>query len=286
MPKDSEMAIIEIGTNNPGEVEFLSNMVEPNFGLITNIGKEHLEGFGTIEAVAKEESELFKHLLDHKGFAFVNADDEWILRMSRNLDKKTFSKSDLEIQSLVPSIEFNYKSELFKSPLMGDYNLDNICTAIAVGEHFQVDIKDIVDAISSYSPENNRSQIIENNSNVIWLDAYNANPSSMEKAIENFNAMPQQQKVLILGDMFEMGEAALTEHKALLQFARKFGFSRIFVLGNAFREVASECGVKPSASMDELKDEIAVQQYENTAFLIKGSRGMKMEQVLDALTTE
>lgn len=282
MPQNAEIAIIELGTNSPGEIAELCTLTDPNFGLITNIGKEHLEGFGTLEAVAKEESEIYHYLLKHNGTAFVNADDEWLTRMSRGLKNKiTFSKASCTITSLVPTIEFIYKDVSFTSPLMGDYNLDNILTAIAIGEHFNVNIQDISDAIASYQPDNNRSQLLQQGSNTVLLDAYNANPSSMQVAILNFNKMPQKKKVLILGDMFEMGPTANQEHDELLQWAMQFGFTQVYTLGEHFGSISENSGITTSASMEELGSIIKTADYQDTAFLIKGSRGMKMERVVE-----
>ncbi|MGB0851484.1 MAG: UDP-N-acetylmuramoyl-tripeptide--D-alanyl-D-alanine ligase, partial [Bacteroidia bacterium] len=178
MPQDAEMAIVELGTNNPGEIAKLCQIANPNYGLITNIGKEHLEGFGTLEAVAKEESEIYHHILKNKGTAFVNQDDEWLTRMSRSLDHKVmYTKESCTNVQHVPTVSFTYKDVQFSSSLMGDYNMDNIMLAIAIGEHFNVDIKNISEAISEYIPDNNRSQLITKDSNTILLDAYNANPS-------------------------------------------------------------------------------------------------------------
>jgi UDP-N-acetylmuramoyl-tripeptide--D-alanyl-D-alanine ligase len=284
MPQDAEIAVIELGTNNPGEIAALCTIAEPNFGLITNIGKEHLEGFGTLEAVAKEESEIFHYLLKHHGTAFVNQDDEWLSRMSRGIEKKIlFSKEQCAITSLVPSISFTYKNVAFTSPLMGDYNLDNILTAVAIGEYFNIELLEIKEGISAYHPDNNRSQLIEKGSNTILLDAYNANPSSMQVAIRNFANMPQPQKVLILGDMFEMGPTADQEHNELLQFAATFGFTQIYTLGQHFASISMHSGITTPCSMEELGSQLKRATYTQTAFLVKGSRGMKMEGVLDYL---
>jgi len=164
---------------------------------------------------------------------------------------------------------------------MGDYNLDNILTAIAIGEHLNVGIEDIRDAIVAYQPDNNRSQLLKKGSNTLLLDAYNANPSSMQVAIRNFAKMPQKDKVLILGDMFEMGPTANQEHDELLQWASNFGFAKIYTLGDHFAAISSNSGCITSATMEELGTQIKDANYQNTAFLIKGSRGMKMERVLD-----
>jgi UDP-N-acetylmuramoyl-tripeptide--D-alanyl-D-alanine ligase len=284
MPQDAEVAIIELGTNSPGEIAELCSITNPNYGLITNIGKEHLEGFGTLEAVAKEESEIYHYLLKNKGTAFINADDDWLSRMSRGLESKVlFTKADCKIETLVPTIQFSYKNVSFTSSLMGDYNLDNILTAIAIGEHLKVDLQDIRDGIAEYQPDNNRSQLIQKGTNTILLDAYNANPSSMQVAISNFAKMPQIQKVLILGDMFEMGPTANQEHEELLQWCTQFGFTKIYTLGDHFAAISVNSGISTPSSMEELGEEIKTIDYQNTAFLIKGSRGMKMERVVDYL---
>ncbi|MDB4107608.1 UDP-N-acetylmuramoyl-tripeptide--D-alanyl-D-alanine ligase [Bacteroidia bacterium] len=282
MPQDAEIAIIELGTNNPGEIAELCKISAPNVGLITNIGKEHLEGFGTLEAVAKEESEIYLHLLQNKGLAFVNRDDEWLTRMSRGIENKiNYSKADCSIATLVPQISFKYKDINFTSSLMGDYNLDNIMLAIAIGEHYEVEIKDIADAIAGYTPYNNRSQLIEKGTNTILLDAYNANPSSMQVAISNFAKMPQKNKVIILGDMFEMGPTANQEHDDLLQWASQFDFTKTYTLGDHFSAISQNSGLTTPSSMEELGNEIHSSNYQSTAFLIKGSRGMKMERVVE-----
>ena len=284
MPQDTEIAIVELGTNSPGEIEMLCNIARPNYGLITNIGKEHLEGFGTLEVVAKEESEIYKHINENDGHIFLNADDEWLTRMSRSITKKlNYSKSNVEIKSLVPNIHFEYKSLSFHSELMGDYNLDNILIAIAIGEHFNVPLENIQDAISSYEPDNNRSQLLKRGTNTIILDAYNANPSSMQVAIRNFANMPQSKKVLILGDMFEMGPTANQEHDELLQWCSQFNFNQIYTLGQHFASIFQNSGISTPSNMETLGAIIKNEKYQETAFLIKGSRGMKMERVLDFL---
>jgi UDP-N-acetylmuramoyl-tripeptide--D-alanyl-D-alanine ligase len=284
MPQDAEVAIIELGTNSPGEIAELCSITNPNYGLITNIGKEHLEGFGTLEAVAKEESEIYHYLLKNKGTAFINADDDWLSRMSRGLENKVlFTKADCKIETLVPTIQFSYKNVSFTSSLMGDYNLDNILTAIAIGEHLRVDLQYIRDGIAEYQPDNNRSQLIQKGTNTILLDAYNANPSSMQVAISNFAKMPQIQKVLILGDMFEMGPTANQEHDELLQWCTQFGFTKIYTLGDHFAAISVNSDISTPSSMEKLGEEIKTVDYQNTAFLIKGSRGMKMERIVDYL---
>jgi UDP-N-acetylmuramoyl-tripeptide--D-alanyl-D-alanine ligase len=284
MPINTEIAVIELGTNNPGEIEALCKIADPDYGLITNIGKEHLEGFGTLEAVAKEESEIYHYILKNGGSIFLNTDDDWLTRMSRSLTEKiTYSKKDVVIKSLVPSISFKYKTQDFSSKLMGDYNLDNILLAIAIGEHFDVDLEHIKEAISEYQPDNNRSQLIEQNGKTIILDAYNANPSSMQVAIKNFSLLHQKKKILILGDMFEMGPTADQEHLDLLLWCNQFNFHTIYALGDHFASTSDKTDSITPYSMEDLGEVLKTEDLQNAAFLIKGSRGMKMERVLDYL---
>ena len=284
LPIDCEMGIIELGTNSPGEIEALCQITAPTHGLITNIGKEHLEGFGTLEAVAKEESEIYHYLLQNKGVAFINGDDEWLIRMSRALTQKIpFSKNAVNIHTLVPSISFSYKNTNIQSSLMGDYNLDNILTAVAIGEYFGLSMDQIKQGIESYVPDNNRSQWIRKSTHHILLDAYNANPSSMHVAIQNFIQMPQPTKVLILGDMFELGETADVEHLNLLKWIDTLPVHQVYVLGEHFNRVAPQCHHKAYLSMDDLGLQIKKDHLLDAAILVKGSRGMKMERILEYL---
>jgi len=281
IPNDCEVAIIEIGTNSPGEVEALSKMVVPTHGLITNIGKEHLEGFGSLEAIAHEESQLYRYLLENDGLAFVNQDDEMLYRMSKRLkDVQYYSKSFVNIHSLVPKISFTWEEMLFASALMGDYNLDNILAAISVGQYLNIPKEKIATAIQNYVPSSNRSQIIEKDKNQFWLDAYNANPSSMEKALKAFSELQGMNKIVLLGDMFELGEHAASEHKNVLNYALSLGFETIFTVGEHFYQTPNEV-TKKFKTADELGLFLSQQNYTNTAFFIKGSRGVKMEKVME-----
>ena len=284
IPYDCEIAIVEIGTNSPGEVEALCKMVAPTYGIITNIGKEHLEGFGTLEAIAHEESQLFRFLLDNDGFAFVNNDDEMLNRMSKRLAKvQYYSKKDVEIHSLVPNISFDYENQTINANLMGDYNLDNILSAITIGNHFSVPTEKMIGAIENYIPSTNRSQIIHKGSNQIWLDAYNANPSSMEKAITAFSQLENYTKIALLGDMFELGTHALIEHENILELTNKLGIDEVYTVGNHFHKT-NYSGCIKFKTVEALIDFLKNKNFNQTAFLIKGSRGVKMEKVLDCLT--
>ena len=283
MPQDTEIAIIEIGTNHPGEIRELCKIVEPNFGVITNIGKEHLEGFGSLEAVAKEESELYAWLHSNDGTAFVNQDDKWLLRMSKSMENKCYyAKSAFSATSLVPSIAFKHQEVDFNSSLMGDYNLDNIALAIAIGDYFQIPVLETSDAISSYEADNNRSQLIIKDQSTIWLDAYNANPSSVTKALENFALLDHEHKYAVLGDMFEMGEHTENEHQAVLDYALSLPLEHVYTLGHSYKAVNKSKNCTSYIHHQELISALSSKSGPSSAFLIKGSRAMKMEDLMQA----
>ncbi|MCB9262621.1 MAG: UDP-N-acetylmuramoyl-tripeptide--D-alanyl-D-alanine ligase [Flavobacteriales bacterium] len=287
MKPETEMALIEIGTNNFGEIAFLCSLLQPNYGLITNIGKEHLEGFGDLEGVAKEESELYQFLLKNNGLAFVNHDDFYLNRMSHRLSKKVgysvFDRSIgvyLVVKSFSPSLELMFADTEFYSVLNGNHNAQNIAAAVAVGHHFGLTNQQLKAGIESYVPSNNRSEIKHIGSNHFLLDAYNANPSSMEAAIDSFAALKSDKKIILLGDMFELGETAFEEHQAIAQKALSVPHCQCFFAGETFNKVINNAN-QAFKTTSELSAYLKNQHIENTWFLIKGSRGMKMEQVLE-----
>ncbi len=284
MPQDAEIAIVEIGTNSTGEIRALCQIVEPTHGVITNIGKEHLEGFGSLEAIAKEESELYHYLYSNNGHAFVNGQDEWLMRMSHSIDQKTiYDNLGLKGLKLLPRISFTLNKHKVESQLMGAHNLENILAAISIGTYFGVSDEKIAHAVSSYVPDNNRSQLIEKAGNLILLDAYNANPSSMVKAIESLSQFEHERKVLILGDMFELGDHAAEEHRAILDYCKELRLNEVYLLGPEFLAQAVDYSYTGFESMEELSAALSALDFNNTAFLIKGSRGMRMERAVDAL---
>ncbi len=287
MKVDTEVALIEIGTNNFGEIAFLCELLEPNYGIITNIGKEHLEGFGDIEGVAREESELYNYLFKHDGFAFVNLDDPYLQRMSHRLTHKhTYSTIDktadvyVETIEVAPEIEMLYKGSCVHARLSGNHNAQNITATIAVATYFDLNNYDLQQGILAYRPTNNRSEIRDIGTNHFMLDAYNANPSSMMATLDTFKSLNKNNKVVLLGDMFEIGPNAIEEHKAVLDFAQTIGCP-IIVAGEQFSEVASNDVVSFKTTEDLVKH-LESQHFKNTWFLIKGSRGMAMEKVLEA----
>lgn len=298
MPKDTEVAVIEMGANHPGEIDELCQIAEPTHGLITNIGKEHLEGFGSLEGVKKAEGELFRYLTRTGGCAFVNASEKYLNSMARsNKRKVTYAASDtlhelqatfVEVQLLrqTPFVEVAFVGEnnrpiQLQSKLFGRHNFNNIMSAIALGMYFKVPAAKIKTAIEAYIPTNNRSQIIEKDSNTIILDAYNANPSSMEAALDSFAAMDAQYKVAILGDMLELGADSAKEHQAILRRAQRLKFDKVLVVGKEFEAVSpSKYKALYFPDAAAAKVWLNAQNFTQTMLLIKGSRGIRLETIL------
>ena len=285
---DTEIAIVEMGANHLKEIEFLCKIAEPDFGYITNFGKAHLEGFGGIEGVKKGKSELYDYLISHKKSIFLNADDPIQKdKLSTYTKKFGFSSEDskyytiklLEAQPFVNLIVENINIE---TNLIGAYNFPNCCAAIIMAKYFNVELSQIKKALEEYTPDNNRSQILDNNGHYIILDAYNANPSSMKVALENFNSLKKDRKVLILGDMFELGESAKEEHQNISDLATSLNFEQVLLVGENF--YATNSTAVRLKSFEELKVYLVNKPTQTkSSFLIKGSRGMALERVLDLI---
>jgi UDP-N-acetylmuramoyl-tripeptide--D-alanyl-D-alanine ligase len=277
-----QFAIVELGANKGGDIEELCLIAEPDFGLITNIGKEHLEGFGDIEGVAKAESELYDYLLKNNGHSFVNEDDMWLMNMSKRLKNKTgysiHSNQFSDVQ-LVPQISFHYKGLHFESPLFGAHNLQNIKAAITISDFFEVNTELIREAIAEYHPQNNRSQIIQTDKgNTILMDAYNANPSSVESAIKTFREMKNKPQYVVLGDMFELGSHEAAEHQAILDLCASIPELNAILVGNAFHRCnITNSNIKTYPNKEEAMQYFAEMDIRNSNVLLKGSRSMKME---------
>ncbi len=287
----TEIAIIEMGANHQKEIEFLCTIAQPDYGLITNFGKAHLEGFGGIEGVIKGKSELYNYLIEHNKLVFVNNDAKKQLNQldaytrifkyggSLNLD---LTINQIESESGFVSVSFdNIK---IQSNLIGSYNFNNIAYAISIGKHFGVSNADIKSAIESYIPDNNRSQILNIKGNSIILDAYNANPSSMMAALKNFKTKSQKKSVLILGDMFELGEFSKEEHQAIVDYVERNLSSLNYFVGYNFYNTITNS--KNSIRFNDFKDlvnHISKNTIVDSNLLIKGSRGMALERILEHL---
>jgi UDP-N-acetylmuramoyl-tripeptide--D-alanyl-D-alanine ligase len=282
---DHQIAVIEMGANKLGDIQELCAIAEPELGLITNIGKEHLLGFGNIQGVAKAEGELYDYILDNDGFAFVNSDDVFLKEMGVGIVNKIeygMKESMLLNLEVVPDIRFQYKEQNIHSPLMGLHNVQNILACIAVAEFLHIRPEQIKQGIERYAPQNNRSQwVFGKNNNKILLDAYNANPSSVEMALKTFKEI-QGNKIVLLGDMFELGEHEAEEHQAIANLCAELNFNTVVLIGEAFYNTESK-----SNNTHMFQNKLEARQFiadllnENLSVLIKGSRGMKMEELID-----
>ena len=289
MNKDTEIGIVEMGANHQKEIQFLCNIAEPDYGYITNFGKAHLEGFGGIEGIIKGKSELYDYLIENDKDIFMNADDT-IQQQKLKEYKKTvcFSSSkdkcdyQIEFKEVNPFVVFTFDNTRIESKLIGTYNFTNLCAATTIGKHFNVSTDDIKSAIESYIPSNNRSQIIDKGNNKIIMDAYNANPSSMEVALDNLNKLSDNRKIAILGDMFELGNDAPSEHQNIADLVTKLNLDKIYLIGENFNKITSENDkIEKFSSFENFK--LNFKEISNSTILIKGSRGMALERVLELL---
>lgn len=283
---DAEMAVIEMGANHQKEIESYCLYTLPTHGIITNAGKAHLEGFGGIEGVRKGKGELFDYLRAHNGTAFVMWDYDYLQEMSKGIEKiVTYGTANASITGTVAQSEPFLSVSItgsqpftIKSKLVGAYNLPNILVAVTVGKYFDVPDEAIRTAIETYTPSNSRSQLMTIGSNSYILDAYNANPSSMRAAIDNFASLRGSDKVLMLGGMMELGPESLQEHQQIIDLIKKYNWKAVVLVGGDFRKLDH-----PFISMENAaaaKEWLSAQQFQHTSFLIKGSRSMQMEKVL------
>ncbi len=284
----TEIAIIEMGANHVGEITFLCEICDPDFGYITNFGKAHLEGFGDEEGVMRGKKELYDYIKSKKRLIFHNNDDPKQTECIGNYQKKySFGKSNgdmmYSIKSLNPKIEINLGNNSLKSSLFGIHNLENIMAASLIGNYFKIDLKNIIKGIRAYIPSNNRSQIIKKNSNKIILDAYNANPSSMYAAINFFEDLNDKDKVFILGDMFELGKNEIFYHQEIVDYCKGIKSKKIFLVGELFSKTEKFKEFNYSKNVDELIAKKELSEIKNSNLLIKGSRGIKLEKIIDHL---
>ena len=285
---ETEIAVVEMGANHPKEIDTLCKIALPNYGYITNFGKVHLEGFGSFEGVINAKTEMYRHLKDHDQTVFVNTNDPIQVEHSNGIKKITFGSrdSDYPITFLQadPYVSLQFENINIQSHLIGKYNYSNIATALAVGLYFKVPILKIKDAIEKYIPNNNRSQIIQKGSNKIILDAYNANPNSMEVAIENLAQLSDDRKVAILGDMFEIGKDSLKEHQNIAKLAQSMGFNETILIGNSFSKLKiNDPLTKQYENLEKFRKDFDIKKIKKSTILIKASRGMALERVVDLL---
>ena len=278
--KETEIGIVEMGANHQKEIEFLCDIAEPDYGYITNFGKAHLEGFGGVEGVIKGKSELYRYLLKDNKTAFVNPKDDKQVELTEKQQRIFLSSDHLSVVSTHPYLKISYKNTPIQTHLVGEYNFPNILAAISIGEHFGISEENIQKALECYISNNNRSQIVEKDSNKILLDAYNANPSSTLLALENFSKVDASSKIAILGDMFELGADADSEHQSIVDQGKELNIDRfIFVGAHYFETNASE----KYQSFEDLKSHLIDHPIHDSFILIKGSRGMALERLLDLI---
>ena len=284
IPEDTDIAIVEMGTNHFGEIEVLTKIADPDFGIITSIGKAHLEEFINLEGVLKEKSTLFDYLRQKGGLVFVNIDDELVAKAAAGIQsyKFTFSNSDdadviLQDVSDSPELKVRLNDTDIQTNLTGKYNLSNIGYAIAVGKFFNLSDAEIKQALEQYTPKDMRSQILEQNGNLIILDAYNANPTSMQAAINNLLQMSGKRKVAILGDMFELGDNAKEEHQTIANILKEKAVEA-YLIGENFRQTKTDFPVFKTTQ--DFVNSGVFNKIKDADVLIKGSRGMALEKIL------
>ena len=279
--KKHTIAIIEMGANHQKEIEFLCNIAQPTYGVITNIGSAHLEGFGNLQAVIDTKNELYEFINHNKGHLFVNAEDELLLNISNGISQITYGKSG-EITGLItditPLLSLKYNNEIINSHLIGDFQFSNIMLAICIGKYFNVSTQNIKRSIENYIPTNNRSQLVKTKTNTLILDAYNANPSSMKAMINSFANQQYKNKLCILGDMLELGRESEKEHLDIIKLTNQLDLDCIFV-GEIFNSL-TENGFK---TRNELVKNIQENNIHKKTILLKGSRGIGLELLIEHL---
>ena len=299
MPDDTEVAIVEMGTNQPGDIDLLCAIAEPTHGLLTNIGKEHLLGFGSLEGVKKAEGELYRYLAAHKGCLFLNRSERYLPTMARR-NRKIVAYEDMDtllraedettigvmLSGETPFLQATFLSDAGEAVevhthLIGRHNYNNIMTAIALGIYFKVPPEKIKTALEGYKPSNNRSQLLEKGSNTIFLDAYNANPSSMKPALQILKQVKAQQKIAILGDMLELGDDSQKEHEAILRFAHQLKPDYLVLVGAEFEKTNfQKYKALHFPEVSAAQKWFSAQPFEHAFVLIKGSRGIRLENLL------
>lgn len=287
---DHEMAVIEMGASHPGDIKELVDIVHPNYGIITNVGRAHLEGFGSFEGVIRTKGELYDYIRRSKGKIFIKKENEYLQSIAKGIEQITYGNGDDafasgQVVSCDPFLVFNWKQQgklhTVETHIIGSYNLDNVLAAVAVGRFIKIPAERISRAIAAYEPTNNRSQFKKTDNNELIIDAYNANPSSMKVALDNFITMPVQPKAIILGDMRELGPTSDELHAEVVAQIKKGQFDKVFLCGEHFSKVGKE--FSPFATTEAMVEELRKQPLKGYHILIKGSHSMGLEKLADIL---
>lgn len=290
---EHELAVIEMGANHPGEIKFLCGITEPDYGIITNVGKAHLEGFGSFEGVIKTKGELYD-FLRQKGNStiFIHYDNSYLMKIAEGLNRILYgTQDDLYVNGHItgnsPYLAFEWKEgkdgEIHQVPtqLIGEYNFPNALAAVTIGRFFEVEDEKIDSALAGYSPQNNRSQLKKTEDNTLIIDAYNANPTSMLAALQNFRRMAAPHKMLILGDMRELGAESLSEHQKIADYLTESDFEKVWLVGEQFASV--QHAFKTYKNVQEVIKELEADKPKGYTILIKGSNGIKLSSTIEYL---
>ena len=287
---ETELAVVEMGANHPGEIAQLCEIAQPDYGIITNIGKAHIEGFGSFDGVIKTKNELYQYLRTKgeslKTKVFVNGNNELLMKLSDGMDRIVYKTTDNRQRTTdhtSPFLEIDWNNNNIKTHLVGDYNYENVMAAIAVGTYFGVEENLIIEALENYVPSNNRSQFIRSEKNEIVMDAYNANPSSMHHSITNFKNIADDNSLLILGDMKELGCESENEHRHIINLLKELNFDNVILVGEEFKKVSHSSDYMNFNNVEELIEHINQNGIVGKRILIKGSNSTHLEKLANIL---
>ncbi len=293
---EHEMAVIEMGANHPGEIKTLVNIVRPDYGIITNVGKAHLLGFGSFEGVIRTKGELYDFLRQTQGTVFINNDNPHLQGISQGLKLVKYGQKDADgllvkgkLVECTPFLKFEWEASssegkrLVQTQLIGSYNLDNALAASCIGSFFGVASEDISEALEEYTPSNNRSQLTVTKENQLVVDAYNANPTSMKAALDNFRLIKAEHKMCILGQMGELGAVSEEEHQKVVDLVSECGFEQVWLVGENFAKTQHPDSYRLFAHVDEVKAAILQKKPQGFLILIKGSNSNRLVQTVDVL---
>lgn len=293
---ETEMAVVEMGANHPGEIAQLCNIAKPDYGIVTNIGRAHIEGFGSYEGIIKTKNELYEYIKENgtiqKSKAFVNNNNELLVKLTKEMDCVYYGSTDdcntyeniavgSKAASSSPYLVVNWDGIEIKTNLVGDYNLENVMAAIAVGSYFNIEKELIVKALENYLPSNNRSQYIKSSKNEIVMDAYNANPTSMAASIRNFRNISNRNSLLILGDMKELGNESEKEHRIIIDIINELKFEDVILVGDEFKKVNTK--FQSFSNIDDLIKHIDMNSISGKNILVKGSHSIHLERLINIL---
>ena len=290
LKKEHDIAVIEMGANHPGEIKTLVNIVLPDFGIITNVGKGHLLGFGSFEGVIRTKGELYDFIREIQGTVFINNDNPYLQGISQGLKLVKYGQKEAkgllvrgQFMECNPFLKFEWKGGLVQTRLIGSYNLDNALAAACIGTFFEVPATDICAALEEYTPSNNRSQLTVTKDNRLVVDAYNANPTSMKAALDNFRLIKAEHKMCILGQMGELGDVSNEEHQKVVNLVGECGFEQVWLVGENFAQTDHPVSYRLFANVEDVKTALAEKKPQGFLILIKGSNSNKLVQTVELL---